>query len=233
MCVCPNTCTHKQQSQPLPPIGSTIGLHGLQHQPLYEVDSAVDLEYNSVCCTPDDSSIYPISVHVREELVPYPDHIHPQRGRVEDVSSKHVEDAKIQNEVKKQPLVTASSQQKLSYESGPINVAHSVHLRKSSGHSALAYYNETASHSSDKKSSKEKIIQLCLKLPSGERVQAEFNTLQRISELVSHAQQHCDVNLSECEVATNGVPRQVIRDWNLTLEEAGITVRTLLYLSTH
>ena len=76
-------------------------------------------------------------------------------------------------------------------------------------------------------------VQVCLKLPGGERLQAEFDTSQRITDLVSYAQQFCGEDLSECEVATNEVPRQVVTDWQVTLEQAGITVRTLLYLSMH
>lgn len=189
-----------QQSQPLPPIGSS-----LHHQPLYEVDSAVDLEYNSHCCTPEDTPLYSLSVrqnNVTREEVHYEDYL----------DKKLLQDSSLQQE-------TLTTQ--------PVNASNSLE-------SASGKKQSSPTAPLDRDASKEKKVQLCLKLPSGERLLAEFTTSQTISELVSCAQQYCDdSDLSECEVATNSVPRQVITNWQLTLAEAGITVRTLLYLSIH
>ena len=158
------------------------------------MDSAVDLEYNSLCCTPaEDTPLHSLSARQNDKTASS-----STREEVHYLAEKLLQDS--------------SSQQKAQYVSKPVTG------------------NEQSSAALD---SEKKKVQLCLKLPSGERLQAEFTTSQTISELVSCAQQYSDNDLSECEVATNSVPRQVITDWQLTLAEAGITVRTLLYLSVH
>ena len=74
-------------------------------------------------------------------------------------------------------------------------------------------------------------VQLCLKLPGGERLEEQFLVTDRITKIVSYAQQYSSVDLSQCELATNEIPRRVISDQKMTLLDAGITVRTLLYFS--
>ena len=161
------------------------------------MDSAVDLEYNSLCCTPEDTPLYSLSARQNDKTAS-----NHTREEVHYIAMKLLQDSNPQQETQH------------------INVSKPVTGNKQSSSTAPL-------------DTKEKTVQLCLKLPSGERLQAEFTTSQTISELVSYAQEYCDSDLSECEVATNSVPRQVITDWQLTLAEAGITVRTLLYLSMH
>lgn len=223
----------QQHSHPLPPIGSAPSQH--HQQPLFEVDSAVDLEYHSHCSTPDDLPPHSLLTcsYAREEgqeegAVPNPVCRHPQSDMNRGVKGTLPSWSRSTSEAKLEGWSPAVALEKRNYMAGNLGSIHPTEtqlITKDSGDSVPIWGDNTAGEG--------RRVQLCLRLPGGERLLAEFSTSQRIADLVSYAQQHCGEDLSKYELATNEVPRRVVPNWQVTLEQAGITVRTLLYFSLH
>lgn len=75
------------------------------------------------------------------------------------------------------------------------------------------------------------VVEIGLKLPSGTRFQKTFDITSTIRQMVSWAEEESGEELGSCRLCTNEVPKKELTDWEHTLKEAGLTVRTLLYFS--
>ena len=74
-------------------------------------------------------------------------------------------------------------------------------------------------------------VVLSIKLPSGTRVQRCFRHADTLGSVVAFARWHSSEISVECEVSTSDVPKKTFDDFSLTLEEAGLTTRTLLHIT--
>ena len=74
-------------------------------------------------------------------------------------------------------------------------------------------------------------VLLAIKLPDGTRLERRFRQTDLLTDVMLVAQRHCPQPLSACELSTNDVPKRVFTDHGMTLQEAGLSVRTMLILS--
>ena len=73
-------------------------------------------------------------------------------------------------------------------------------------------------------------VLLCVKIPSGCRVQRRFRLSDLLCHVMAFAVQHCEQE-GDWELSTSDVPKRVFKDLSLTLNKAGLAVRTLLHLT--
>lgn len=179
---------HVQRSKPLPPIPDQPSPPNHQHK-LYDVDSAVDLDYTSQCCTPIDlPSYFPTT------------YSHPPTSNDSAIESPSLGSNRVR-------IAKQESERVLVSGGDPPLVG-----RRSS----------LPVHTS---------VQLGLKLPNGDRIESEFSLSSTLQDVVDCAERSSGVDLRDCLVSTNGVPRTVFNDKTRTLYESGINVRTVLYFS--
>jgi len=78
-------------------------------------------------------------------------------------------------------------------------------------------------------------VLLCVKVPSGCRIQRRFRLSDLLCHVMNSAIQHCAEEEEEeeggWELSTSDVPRRVFEDLSLSLKEAGLSVKTLLHLT--
>ena len=73
-------------------------------------------------------------------------------------------------------------------------------------------------------------VLLCIRLPSGDRIQGTFKLTDTLETVVGFARQYCDEE-EDWDLSTGDVPKRVFRNLSVSLREAGLTVRTVVYLS--
>lgn len=75
------------------------------------------------------------------------------------------------------------------------------------------------------------LVPLCLKLPNGERLQVNMPATATIRQVTEYAEKCAGVELTNCDISTNEIPKRTFDNHQVTLEEAGILVRTVLHFS--
>ena len=168
---------------------------------LVEVDSAVDLEYNSHCGTPTDLPPYGGSItnshlHLSLQNQHEPKGLKPCPRDTEYLSNS------LRNVTLGRPAGSQDNRNSVDNQSLP-----AAHLNNDS-------------------------VTLCLKLPNGDRLQTNLPLTSKLSDVVTYAENSSGVDLKECEIFTNEIPRRVFEDHSMTLLNAGITVRTVLHFSS-
>lgn len=74
-------------------------------------------------------------------------------------------------------------------------------------------------------------VVLAIKLPDGTRLERRFRQTDLLADVMLVAQQHSPQPLPACELSTNDVPRRILTDYGMTLQQAGLSVRTMLILT--
>lgn len=87
------------------------------------------------------------------------------------------------------------------------------------------------STSSFKSNNDQRRVSLCLKLPNGERLQTNMPVDSSLKQIAEHAGKCTEIDLMNCDISTNEIPRQTFVDHSITLQEARIVVPTVLHFS--
>lgn len=228
-----------KHSQPLPPIednhqfssndsSPTLYLkEPNKHTPqLYEVDSAVDLEYSSQCGTPIDVvSSVPTNAHLISQYTGDTGSVSSNDHQVQTtvcVSEENV--LQSSNSTVTSNISDAMKGMKLNEQYQHSN--HELHARLNANRPT------SASENSNRLSNVSKTVILGLKLPNGDRLQVELPLTTTLWDVVSCAEYHSGMELRECELFTNEIPRRIFDDKTLTLFDVGITVRTIIHFSS-
>ena len=104
--------------------------------------------------------------------------------------------------------------------------------RKSSPDGHLFHERLTNNSSSTEPSADDhNCVTLAIKLPDGTRFEKRFRHTDLISDIIHAAQHYSTKPLPDCELFTNDVPKKLLTDYSITLQEAGLSVRTMLILS--
>lgn len=74
-------------------------------------------------------------------------------------------------------------------------------------------------------------VMLAIKLPDGTRFERLFRQTDLLADVMLVAQHHTHQQLPPCELSTNDVPKRLLTDYGMTLQQAGLSVRTMLILS--
>lgn len=74
-------------------------------------------------------------------------------------------------------------------------------------------------------------VVLAIKLPDGTRLERRFRQTDILADVILVAQNHSPQPLPPCELSTNDVPKKILTDYGMTLQQAGLSVRTMLILS--
>jgi len=74
-------------------------------------------------------------------------------------------------------------------------------------------------------------VTLAIKLPDGTRFERQFYHTDLVADIIHAAEHHSTQPLPDCELFTSDVPKKLLTDYSLTLQEAGLSVRTMLILS--
>ena len=74
-------------------------------------------------------------------------------------------------------------------------------------------------------------VVLAIKLPDGTRLERRFQQTDLLADVMLVAQHHSSQPLPVCELSTNDVPRRLLTDYGMTLQQAGLSVRTMLILT--
>ena len=74
-------------------------------------------------------------------------------------------------------------------------------------------------------------VLLAIKLPDGSRLERRFRHTDLLADVMLVAQHHCPQPLPPCELSTNDVPKRLFTDYGMTLQQAGLSIRTMLILS--
>ena len=239
-----------QHYQPLPPITDSEPQPAPDYSPLsnkhqlYDVDSAVDLEYSSQCGTPIDlPPNYPVSYSYAHSMSDSSDNV---------ASSPHMTGSPRLAILKSLGPKTSpkshvkSASPHLQPHSPNLSHLHTTNLqvdsvtdkpqppfRQYESESSLKYVKESSTPTKRRHSLPDhhNTVQLGLKLPNGDRIQADFPLTATLEDIRHHAESCASTDLYECIITTNEVPRKVFNDESQTLYESGITVRTVLYFS--
>ena len=190
------------------------------------MDSAVDLEYSSQCGTPIDVvSSVPTNVHLISQYTGDTGSVSnndPQVQTTVCVSEEKVLDSS--NSAVTSDISDAMKGMKLNEQYHHSN--HELHARLNTNRPT------SASENSNRLSNVSKTVILGLKLPNGDRLQVELPLTTTLWDVVSCAEYHSGMELRECELFTNEIPRRIFDDKTLTLFDVGITVRTILHFSS-
>ena len=189
------------------------------------MDSAVDLEYSSQCGTPIDVvSSVPTNAHLISQYT----------GDTGSVSNDHQVQTTVcvsEDKVFETSNSTVTSDISDAMKGMKLNedYQHSNHER----HAQLTTNRpRSASENSNRLSNVSKTVILGLKLPNGDRLQVELPLTTTLWNVVRCAEYHSGMELRECELFTNEIPRRIFDDKTLTLFDVGITVRTILHFSS-
>lgn len=74
-------------------------------------------------------------------------------------------------------------------------------------------------------------VVLAIKLPDGTRLERRFRQTDLLADVMLVAQHHSPQPLPACELSTNDVPKRLLTDYGMSLQQAGISFRTMLILS--
>ena len=74
-------------------------------------------------------------------------------------------------------------------------------------------------------------VVLAIKLPDGTRLERRFRQTDLLADVMLVAQHHSPQPLPPCELSTNDVPRRLLTDYGITLQQAGLSVRTMLIIT--
>lgn len=74
-------------------------------------------------------------------------------------------------------------------------------------------------------------VVLAIKLLDGTRVERRFRQTDLLADVMLVAQHHSPQPLPACELSTNDVPKRLLSDYGMTLQQAGLSVRTMIILS--
>lgn len=240
-----------QHYQPLPPITDSEPQPPPNYSPLsnkhhlYDVDSAVDLEYSSQCGTPIDlPSNFPVSYSYPHSTNDSTDNAasspfmtgSPRLAIFKSLCPKtspksHVKSASPDHQPHS-PNLSHLHTINLQVDSEAEKTQQS-HFRQYESESALKYAKECSTPTKKHHSLPDhhNTVQLGLKLPNGDRIQAGFPLTATLEDITLYAESCASTDLHECTISTNEVPRKVFNDKTQTLHQSGITVRTVLYFS--
>lgn len=239
-----------QHYQPLPPITDSEPQPAPNYSPLsnkhqlYDVDSAVDLEYSSQCGTPIDlppsfpvSYSYPHSTSDSSDNAASSPHTtgSPRLAIFKSLYPKTSPKSHVK-----------SASPRLQPHSPNLSHLHTINLqidsvtdkpqprfRQYESESALKHAEESSTATKRRHSLPDhhNTVQLGLKLPNGDRIQADFSLTATLEDITHYAESCASTDLHKCIISTNEVPRKVFNDKTQTLYESGINVRTVLYFS--
>ena len=118
----------------------------------------------------------------------------------------------------------------------PVDLQYITMLDPSGGNSPQCSKHELNSPKLELKSrlpchSGQATVMVCLKLPNGERLQTDLPVATTLEQVISHAETASGMDLRNCEISTNEIPKRVFSDRSLTLYNAGIIYRTVLHFS--
>lgn len=122
----------------------------------------------------------------------------------------------------------------------PSNVHVPPHVEISRSHSCYEQYKledydenpaaqQTSTASKHQDTSTLPTVELRLRLLSGKCINAEFPLSATLYKVYKHAQESSSEDLSRCIICSNEIPRREFYDKTVTLREAGVIVRTMLY----
>lgn len=74
-------------------------------------------------------------------------------------------------------------------------------------------------------------VVLAIKLPDGTRFERRFRQTDLLADVMLVAQHYSPQLLPACELSTNDVPKRLLTDYGMTLQQAGLSVRTILILT--
>jgi len=74
-------------------------------------------------------------------------------------------------------------------------------------------------------------VMLAIKLPDGTRFERRFRQTDLLADVMLVAQHYSPQPLPACELSTNDVPKRLLTDYGMTLQQAGLSVRTILILT--
>lgn len=75
------------------------------------------------------------------------------------------------------------------------------------------------------------VILLAVKLPSGERIQGQFRSSDKLSTVASFGEKYSKTQFKGCSLVCHH-PHAVYSDLNITIRESGLLSRTVLYIET-
>jgi hypothetical protein len=75
------------------------------------------------------------------------------------------------------------------------------------------------------------VILLAVKLPSGERIQGQFRSSDKLSAVASFGEKYSKTQFKGCSLVCHH-PHAVYSDLNITIRESGLLSRTMLYIET-
>lgn len=225
-----------QRFKPLPSIGAPApSLHTRTRVAtghVTETDSAVDLDYAS-SSSPSPIS-HPPTPSLHPTIIPH----HPPHSSLKVIGRHSGLSILPHRTVLKVPARSQSprSSQSLNFNANNNDHTSTIVASKPTPTTLLKSSQADSRVPEEPLASEPHTVLLCVKVPSGCRIQRRFRLSDLLCHVMNFAIQHCaeeeeEEDEGDWELSTSDVPRRVFEDLSLSLKEAGLAVRTLLHLT--